>query len=435
MKNRIRYTVDRVLRNTFYQVPKFLFEGEFKGLTNDAKMLYGILKDRHELSVKNKWINGNGEVYLIMTRETMCDLLGLSLKTVIKAVNDLKKYNLLEEERIGLGKPNLLYLLECENLSTVFSTGSKSRDGNFTGQDKETIQPRDGNFTGQDVEFLQPNHINHNQINQNQTDSSYTESIYQAEMPISTLINQPDNPIIHDYDFSIKACNPFSQHHIFKNLSQRYLNRNDDLKRIEDLISEINSSPRTSVRVGKKDISIYDVRDALSCLTARHIESVLNSLDKKFNSSNSNVKNFKPYLLTALYNAATAPYIPFDLDFVKNTVDDNINLISLQRRFPNKLGNLQELRNIIVEVLISRKDYFRIARGNLPSATVKQAFANLNFDHILYVMESLNSNTAEVKSMKAYLQTTLYNAYTTMHNFRSLDSQHILYNHLGISPQ
>ncbi len=71
MNNRIRYTVNDIENSQFYQMPKFLFRGEFKDLSNNARVLYCHLKDRHKLSMKNKWINKDNEVYLIYTREDM----------------------------------------------------------------------------------------------------------------------------------------------------------------------------------------------------------------------------------------------------------------------------------------------------------------------------------------------------------------------------
>lgn len=109
--DRVRYTVAEVQRSIFYQLPKFLFEEEFKGLSNDAKILYALLLNNHELSIKNKWFNANGEIYITFSRENMCELLGLSRPTVTKAMESLKKHKLVEEERIGLGRPNRIYLL------------------------------------------------------------------------------------------------------------------------------------------------------------------------------------------------------------------------------------------------------------------------------------------------------------------------------------
>ena len=43
---------------TFYRVPKILFTQEmFRCLSPDAKLLYGLLLDRMQLSLKNDWVD------------------------------------------------------------------------------------------------------------------------------------------------------------------------------------------------------------------------------------------------------------------------------------------------------------------------------------------------------------------------------------------
>ena len=43
---------------SFYRVPKVLFTDErFLNISTDAKLLYGILLDRMNLSAKNGWMN------------------------------------------------------------------------------------------------------------------------------------------------------------------------------------------------------------------------------------------------------------------------------------------------------------------------------------------------------------------------------------------
>ena len=42
----------------FYRIPKLLFtDKRFKGLSTDAKVLYGLMLDRMSLSIKNGWID------------------------------------------------------------------------------------------------------------------------------------------------------------------------------------------------------------------------------------------------------------------------------------------------------------------------------------------------------------------------------------------
>ena len=112
MSNRSRYTHDDVTKNSFYKLPKFLFDEEFSGLSNDARVLYSLIRDRHDLSIRNGWFDENGHVYLHFKREEMQSTLKISKPTAIKAVNDLKAHGLLEEVRQGQGNPNRIYLLK-----------------------------------------------------------------------------------------------------------------------------------------------------------------------------------------------------------------------------------------------------------------------------------------------------------------------------------
>lgn len=138
MRNRMRCNSAEYSRNTFYQLPKFLFTSEFKGMSYGAKVLYALLKDRHELSVTNGWENEKGDFYLIMSRDEMCELLEITLKTIIKLINEIKKYDLMEEERRGLGKPNLIYILQVKTCKI-----STPRPVKNTGQDMENFHAND----------------------------------------------------------------------------------------------------------------------------------------------------------------------------------------------------------------------------------------------------------------------------------------------------
>jgi hypothetical protein len=113
IKNRMRYTRQTIVSNTFYQTPRFLLAGEFAGnkISNNARILYMLLLDRHRISVKNDWFDDNGEVYIFFKREEMEAQLGLSERTIAKVVQELKDFFLVEEKQQGLNKPNKIYLL------------------------------------------------------------------------------------------------------------------------------------------------------------------------------------------------------------------------------------------------------------------------------------------------------------------------------------
>lgn len=217
MNNRIRYTLDEIQRNVFYQMPKFLFEGEFENLSNDARVLYSLLRDRHDLSIRNKWVNESGEVYLIFSRENMCDMLKLSKKTVIKAMNDLKKFNLIEEKRLGQGKANHIYLLavnsslthenNTETLKNIekcnFSTSKSGEEiseveilhfkrwNNYTSKGEE--------FPPQKVENFHPNDTELKELELKDTDSKSKSTSDPLPLELSTG-TKPDKTMTNDMD-------------------------------------------------------------------------------------------------------------------------------------------------------------------------------------------------------------------------------------------
>lgn len=113
------YTLDEENSHRFYKMPKELFlNDKYKHLNSDAKVLYSILLDRKELSRKNRWVDENRQVYLIYTRENLAEMMGISRPTVTKAFKQLVQANLIIEERMGLNKPNRIYICRLEYSST-----------------------------------------------------------------------------------------------------------------------------------------------------------------------------------------------------------------------------------------------------------------------------------------------------------------------------
>lgn len=100
------------MRVEYYKVPKDLFENSrYKtALDSDAKLLYALLLDRMELSRENGWVNGYGEIYLIYTRDDLCEILGLCRNTMTKAFRQLSDSGLILEKRQGRGLPNLIFI-------------------------------------------------------------------------------------------------------------------------------------------------------------------------------------------------------------------------------------------------------------------------------------------------------------------------------------
>lgn len=73
---------------SFYRVPKVLFTDEkFSNISSDAKLLYGIMLDRMNLSAKNGWVDELGRVYIIFTIEEIKGALGCAEKKAVKLLH------------------------------------------------------------------------------------------------------------------------------------------------------------------------------------------------------------------------------------------------------------------------------------------------------------------------------------------------------------
>lgn len=81
---------------SFYRVPKVLFTDEkFSNISSDAKLLYGIMLDRMNLSAKNGWVDELGRVYIIFTIEEIKCALGCAEKKAVKLLHELENKRLI----------------------------------------------------------------------------------------------------------------------------------------------------------------------------------------------------------------------------------------------------------------------------------------------------------------------------------------------------
>ena len=77
---------------SFYRIPKILFsQDKFWNVSTDAKLLYGILLDRMNLSARNGWMDEAGRVYIIFTIEEIKESLGCAEKKAVKLLDELEK--------------------------------------------------------------------------------------------------------------------------------------------------------------------------------------------------------------------------------------------------------------------------------------------------------------------------------------------------------
>ena len=95
----------------FFHIPTALIKNkEYKGISTDAKLLYGLLLDRMSLSIRNDWRDARGRVYIIYSTKSVSEDLGCCQEKACKLMSELERAGLIERRRLGQGKPSRIYV-------------------------------------------------------------------------------------------------------------------------------------------------------------------------------------------------------------------------------------------------------------------------------------------------------------------------------------
>ncbi len=109
---------------SFYRIPKILLtDRRYKGVSLEAKVLYGLLLDRMGLSARNGWLDDNGRVFLYFTQEEVMTMLDCGKDKATKLFRELEGIGLVERKKQGQGHPARIYvknfILEPEHSAPV----------------------------------------------------------------------------------------------------------------------------------------------------------------------------------------------------------------------------------------------------------------------------------------------------------------------------
>lgn len=175
---------------SFFRIPKLLFtDSTFSKLSSDAKVLYGILLDRMNLSMKNGWLDEENKVYIIFTIEEIAEIMCCATQKatkILQELDDKKGIGLVEKKRLGLGKPNILYVKNFIIQESEKESSSKEEIEEITKQELCKSQLKnDENHNSGNVNFTKQELCKSqcNKTNLNKTEYSDTE--YNNTSPIS----------------------------------------------------------------------------------------------------------------------------------------------------------------------------------------------------------------------------------------------------------
>ncbi len=113
------------------------------------------------------------------------------------------------------------------------------------------------------------------------------------------------------------------------------------------------------------------------------------------------------------------------IDAYSKIIKENIEYDCMVSRYGKE--RLDETVELMLEVVLSKRPYIRIAGDDFPREVVKGRFLKINSGHLEYVFDCIDKNTTKVGNIKAYLLAALYNAPATMDSYCRAEVNHDLY--------
>jgi len=277
---------------TFYRIPKLLVTDEyFKGISNDAKILYGLMLDRMSLSARNGWLDEENRVYIYFSIEDVIEYLNVGKNKAVNVMAELdtkKGIGLIEKRKQGQGKAAIIYVKsfmrdavqEFENQTSREKTGvSEVYISNFKNPENQTSRSLE--IKPLEVYISNPNNnkLNNNNISDNQSNLILSQDgMGKDAMRYAGLIR--------------------------KNLEIDLLSMNDPLEKelyeeIYDLVLETVLSQAEFTVISSNRFPTELVRSRFLKLDSGHVQYVVSCLK----GNTTKVTNIKKYMLAALFNA------------------------------------------------------------------------------------------------------------------------------------
>ncbi len=335
---------------SFYRMPKLLITDErFKYLSNDAKLLYGLMLDRMSLSMRNRWLDDKNRVYIIYTaEEVMCDMNCSNNKCakILAELDSKKGIGLIERHKRGLGKPDIIYVknfitlkeetssdsnhvdikkeknvfIEDESMDVEFSEMQNSNlqtweksisgDGKNTSQEMRKTHTNNTNINNTDINVYNPiNLINQEeQLKENRKKNSgnlsnkYTEkNKYQGQIFKNNIIDDVFCQNNTDNEDKVEKAAQYMQL-VQQNIEYDTYIQDPNGERFDEiynLICDVINAECKSIRIGGVYYPHELVKARFLKLNAGHVKYVMYAID----NVHEKVHNIRSYMIAALYNA------------------------------------------------------------------------------------------------------------------------------------
>lgn len=315
---------------TFYRLPKAIItDDRFKNVTNNAKLLYGLMLDRMSLSRKRGWLDENNRVFIKYSIANIAEDLNIARNTGASLLKELQEVGLIDMIQQN-GKPNIIYV---KNFISEVETKAESKPDDIGTQCKKETSVKNElveesnqynketgsenelvNFPNQSILLAgnpyKPEH-NFDQRNIDSQSSAMDEMVPAQNLSTNNNIsenNMNENNPIHlsaggknDSMEQVEAYMELIKENIeYETLmSDKTWSDRELYNELYYIICDVVCVPKEYIRIGGDFYPYPLVKSKFLKLNCSHLQYVIMCMK----NNTTKINNIKAYLITALYNA------------------------------------------------------------------------------------------------------------------------------------
>ena len=453
---------------SFFIVPRILFKAKpFMNVSAEAKLLYSMLVDRMKLSAANDWRDEEGRVYIYFPRSTVMNQLGCGAQKatrLMEELDDRRGVGLIPRVRQGLGKPDRIYVRKCilpemelrdhsgEYGEDEEHCGAADEEDDWSDSGTDEASPPDLDLLKSpvlqagfpqaslpDLELPVAIAETENRSGRNE-ENTYTENTDTEDACTDDRCTETEKertnetgPMIllrecggHDMSGISSECPEKAERdlqmgEIFlsecgKMDSQFFETSEPTLSRGENILSgEMkNDSPdglkiptnNTEKRKTERSNTDRIISDLSADLPGNSIKGEKSAFQKRENDRWDGQDRISDYLdLRAYFEDRCLP------DY-------------LHRENPGDEEIIDEIIGIVIETCCSRKPVIRVGGEDKPAEIVRSRLMKIDSSHIQYVLDRFRATTTDIRNIRQYLLTMLYNAPGTIGSYYAAMANH-----------
>ena len=313
---------------TFYRLPKALITDErFKGVSNNAKLLYGLMLDRMSLSKKRGWLDEDNKVFIKYSLNNIEEDLNVSRKTAGNILKELEGIGLIEMVQQN-GIANIIYVKNfvtetCEN--TEKSKTSKDKCKKATGEEMSPVENMHQCNMDTSEEITPVKNV-HQCNDYTSEDMAPVQNLHQRNFDAATSVEselvpgenlhpnniESKNNLINNnlISQSYQQVDPMDEASAYMKLirenieydcmmSDRNWRDAEMYDELYQIICDVVCVPRKTIRIAGEEYPYSLVKSKFLKLNSSHLQYVISCMQ----NNTTKVANIKAYLITALYNA------------------------------------------------------------------------------------------------------------------------------------